>query len=134
MHSNNVKSATKTVLLSGFLACPIMLSTVLAQSPAASTNSSPPTTARRRLARTPWHYQPYRFPRRASMYYGLVWGVDSLNVRAVESGEIIRFSYRVLDPRKAATLNDKQAEPVLIDAQAGVKLVVPSLEKVGKLR
>jgi hypothetical protein len=70
----------------------------------------------------------------AEMYYGLIWGVDSLKVKYAESGEIIRFSYRVLDTGKAKTLNDKKNEPSLIDPKAGVKLVVPSMEKVGKLR
>ena len=63
-----------------------------------------------------------------------MWGVDSLSVKSTESGEIIRFSYRVLDPGKAKPLNDKKSEPSLVDPKAGVKLVVPSLEKVGKLR
>ena len=72
--------------------------------------------------------------RQAGMYYEGVWGIDSLKVRYTESGEMIRFSYRVLDPDKAALLNDKKAEPSLIDLQAGVKLVVPQMEKVGKLR
>jgi len=47
---------------------------------------------------------------------------------------MIRFSYRVLDPEKAKVLNDKRHEPSLIDPGAGVKLVIPELEKVGKLR
>lgn len=47
---------------------------------------------------------------------------------------MIRFTYRVLDAEKAKALNDKKNEPSLIDPGAGVKLVVPSLEKVGKLR
>jgi len=47
---------------------------------------------------------------------------------------MIRFSYRVIDADKAKTLNDKKAEPSLIDPQAGVQLVVPSLEQVGQLR
>ncbi len=72
--------------------------------------------------------------RHAEMYYEGVWGVDSLRVKYTESGEMIRFSWRVLDPDKAALLNDKKAEPTLIDLQAGVKLVVPEMEKVGKLR
>ena len=79
-------------------------------------------------------YHPNRFSRRAELHYGLVWGVDSLAVKWVESGEIIRFSYRVLDADKAKALNDKKAEPSLIDPQAGVSLVVPSLEQVGQLR
>jgi len=63
-----------------------------------------------------------------------MWGVDSLRVKLAESGELVRFDYRVLDPEKAAALNDKKAEPELYDAEAGVKLVVPQMEKVGKLR
>ena len=71
---------------------------------------------------------------REQMYYQGQWGVDSLTVKYTESGELIRFSYRVVDPEKAAALNDKHAEPSLIDPQAGVKLVVPQMEKVGQLR
>jgi hypothetical protein len=64
----------------------------------------------------------------------MVWGVDSLVVKWGESGEVIRFSYRVLDADKAKVLNDKKFEPSRIDPQAGVKLVVPSMENVGQLR
>jgi hypothetical protein len=59
--------------------------------------------------------------------------VDLLKVKYTESGEVIRFTYRVLDPGKAQPLNEKRNEPSLIDPKAGVKLVVPSMEKVGKL-
>ena len=72
--------------------------------------------------------------RRAEIYYEGVWGVGELRVKVAESGQMIRFNYRVLDPAKAAALNDKKAEPELDDAQAGVKLSVPQMEKVGKLR
>jgi len=75
-----------------------------------------------------------RLSRRAEMYYEGVWGVGELRVKVAEAGQLIRFNYRVLDPLKAAALNDKKAEPVLFDAQAGVKLAVPQMEKVGKLR
>ena len=50
------------------------------------------------------------------------------------AGEIVRFSYRIVDANKAKALNDKRAEPVLIDPEAVVKPVVPSLENVGQLR
>jgi len=73
-------------------------------------------------------------PMQAQRYYEGVWGIDSLTVKYTESGELIRFSYRVLDAGKAAALNDKQSEPSLIDPQAGVKLVVPQMEKIGQLR
>src|SRR3984893_18460222 len=79
-------------------------------------------------------YHPDRCPGRAGTYYRVVWGVDSLGLKWGESGEIIRFTYRVLDADRAGVLNDKRFEPALIDPQAGVKLVVPSLENVGQLR
>ena len=68
------------------------------------------------------------------MYYEGVWGVGDLRVKAAESGQLIRFDYRVLDPQKAAALNNKKVEPQLFDPQAGVKLVVPQMDKIGKLR
>ncbi len=79
-------------------------------------------------------YHPEPFPRRAELRYGLVWGVDSLDVRWVESGEIVRFSYRVLDASRARALNDVRSTPALVDARAGVSLVVPAMENVGQLR
>jgi hypothetical protein len=75
-----------------------------------------------------------RLSRRADMYYQGVWGVGELRVKVAESGEMIRFDYRVLDPVKAAALNDKKAKPELDDGQAGVKLAVPQMEKIGELR
>jgi hypothetical protein len=68
------------------------------------------------------------------MYYSAVWGVDSLSVKLAESGEIIRFAYRVLTPDRAKALNNKKTDPLLIDPQAGVQLVVPTMDKVGQLR
>ena len=68
------------------------------------------------------------------MYYEGAWGVGEFHVKTAESGELIRFDYRVLEPGKAAALNNKKLEPELYDAQAGVKLSVPEMEKVGKLR
>jgi hypothetical protein len=82
----------------------------------------------------PTRYQPDRFAGRAGKFYELTWGVDSLSTKLVESGELVRFSYRVIDPAKARMLNDKQSEASLIDPEAGVRLVVPTMEKVGQLR
>jgi hypothetical protein len=79
-------------------------------------------------------YRPNKFSKRARLHYGLVWGVDSLQVKTVESGEMIRLTYRVVDANKAKMLNDSKVEPVLIDPQARVKLVIPTMEKIGKLR
>jgi hypothetical protein len=85
-------------------------------------------------AHPPSRYRPDRFAGRAGEYYRMIWGVDSLAVKWTESGEMIRFTYRALDPNKAKALNDKKSEPSLIDARAGVSLVVPSMEQVGQLR
>jgi hypothetical protein len=79
-------------------------------------------------------YRPNRFGGRAGTYYKLVWGIDGLSVKSAEQGEMIRFSYQVLDPAKAKMLNEKKLEPSLIDEQTHVKLEVPQMDKVGKLR
>ena len=121
MLGSNLVLGAKAMLLAGILAGGIFVSPAPAQSPTP-------------VAKTAGRYQPNRFAGRAGEYYRLVWGVESLSVKSAESGEVIRFNYRVLDANKAKTLNDKKAEPFLIDPRAGVKLVVPSLEKVGQLR
>jgi len=132
---------TKAETLTAIFAVSLFFSTGFAQ-------SAPPLSATPAQAVAPAHpsapaarpvpawqsSQGNRLSRRAEMYYEGVWGVGELRVKTAESGELIRFNYRVLDPEKAAALNDKKAEPELFDAQAGVKLVVPQMEKVGKLR
>lgn len=82
----------------------------------------------------PTRYLPSRISKHAAEYYGVVWGVDSLRVKAVESGELIRFTYRILDTDKAKILNDKKTDAYLIAPAAHIRLSVPSLEKVGSLR
>jgi hypothetical protein len=96
--------------------------------PAAGKAGNPPAPG------SPNRYRPDRFAGRAGRHYKLVWGVDSLGVKWTESGQLIRFSWRVLDPDLAQVLHDKRTEPALIDPQAGVSLVVPTMEKVGQLR
>jgi hypothetical protein len=140
IYHNNCRRLSLTLLMAA-LAGGSFTSTVCAQSfPAAQSGNAVTGTQagspanKPAKAAAPAHYQPNHFPKRANMFYGGVWGVDSLHVKAVESGELIRFSWRVTDPEKAAALNDKKASPILYDSRAGVQLVVPSLEKVGQLR
>jgi hypothetical protein len=102
--------------------------------PAARAAQGATTSAPAKRSAKASRYRPDRFAGRAGTYYRVVWGVDSLAVKWGESGEVIRFTYRVLDADKAKVLNDKKLEPSLIDSQAGVKLVVPSMENVGQLR
>jgi hypothetical protein len=117
-------------LLAIFLACGIFASSAEGQT---GTQGAPASATMAKKAGTPVHYVP-TLSRRAQMYYQGVWGIDDLRVKQAESGELIRFTWRVLDPVKAKPLNDKKIKPVLIDAQAGVQLVVPTMEKVGQLR
>lgn len=97
-------------------------------------NAEPTSVSKSAVNGTPFRNLPSRIPNRARAYYGLVWGVEALSVKVLESGEIVRFSYRVIDAEKAAPLNDKKVEPLLISPEKGVKLIIPTLEKVGQLR
>ena len=95
---------------------------------------SPVPAANPAAASTPYRNQPDRLAKRATAYYESVWGIQAPKVKAVESGVILEFSYQVVDPEKAKLLNDKKVDPVLVSPEKGLKLVVPSMEKVGELR
>lgn len=123
MNKNRVRAVTK-MLLAGVFVGSIFISQTGAQSQAPAGQRAAPSR----------YLQPNYLPERARMYYQSAWGVDSFRIKWAESGEIVRFSYRVVDPDKAAVLNDKKAEPTLIDPQAGVSLVVPEVSNVGKMR
>lgn len=120
-------------LLASLLASSLSFSTALGQT-AQSKQQAPASSAKPVAVQAPFENQPVRLGKHATVYYQTIWGVDSLTVKWAESGELIRFSYRVVDPEKAKGLNDKKAEPALIDPQARVKLVVPQMEKIGALR
>ena len=126
MLNHTAKQVINTRLLAMVFASGLLVSSAGAQSNAPA--------AKPVNAGVPSHYAANRLPRRAQMYYEGVWGVDELRVKQAESGELIRFTWRVLDPTKATPLNDKKIKPVLIDPEARVQLVVPTMEKVGQLR
>ncbi len=131
----------KTVLASAFITVTLASALAAAQSdpasaPAKDQPSTPPPSA---TPATPAPKSTSRFrattiPPKARNHYQMIWGVDTFNVKSVESGEMIRFSYRVLDAEKAAQLNDKHNQPALISPRANVSLSIPTLEKVGQLR
>jgi hypothetical protein len=70
----------------------------------------------------------------AELDYTLKWGVDSMQAHQTNAGNLIRFSYRVVDTNKAKTLIDKAAAPLMISPRASVALQVPVMDKVGALR
>ena len=120
---------THRILVAIFLASSVAFSGAQSAPPQQSQNPSKPAPA------PAWQgSQLNHLSHRAEMYYETVWGIGELHIKATESGELIRFNYRVVDPEKAVALNDKKVEPELIDSEAGVKLTVPQMEKVGQLR
>jgi hypothetical protein len=120
-------SRCKAVMLAAFLVSSAVAFQLQGQ-PAPNAPAKPARTG------SPSRYRPNPFPKRAQTYYGIVWGLDTLSVKAVESGALIRFTYRVLDPEKAKILNDKKVEAFLESPAENVRLSIPSLEKVGQLR
>jgi len=62
------------------------------------------------------------------------WGVEIVGVRPVSSGYMLRFTYRVIDPSKAAPLFDERTKPYLYDAATGARMAVPAMENIGELR
>jgi hypothetical protein len=127
---NQQRSGAK-LLLAGFLASSIVISAAGAQSDKvkSSTAADKPATAS-----TLYRNQPDHIAKREAAYYEVIWGIADPSVKAVESGVIIRFSYRVVDPVKARLFNDKKLNPLLVSPEKGVQLVVPTMEKVGQLR
>ena len=122
------RSRAKLLLLAALVAAPAALARA-APPPAATKQGAAP--AQPAAATNPYRS---RVGGGAGRYYKLVWGIESLSVKLAESGELVRFSWRVLDPDRAKVLNDKKLEPALIDPQAGVRLSVPAMEKIGHLR
>ena len=114
-----------------------LLSTLVAQSNSAApvlpgqaqTFSSAPT-----IQKPASPYLPIGLTSSARSFYQMNLGIDPVEVKQVSSGLMIRFSYRVVDEEKAKLLTDKKLDPYLLDERAHVRLVIPTLEKVGQLR
>jgi hypothetical protein len=73
-------------------------------------------------------------PDSARKLYALTWGVDKLSAQLAQSGQLVRFNYRVTDAELAKTLHDRASDPYLLDERAHVVLEVPVMSKVGPLR
>jgi hypothetical protein len=136
---DNKASCTKFMLLAGLVAGSIFVCSALtkaaqgndksvaAQPTAAASTASPAPKA------TP-PASPVARSQRGAEFIRKRWGIDNIIVRATASGELIRFSYRVVDAEKAALINDKSKSPYLIEEKMGIALQIPQLEKVGQLR
>jgi hypothetical protein len=93
----------------------------------APTKSAPPVRKH-----SPYH--GVNITDKAKTYYQAQWGVDHLRVLRTASGNLIRFSYRVIDPVRATPLGDKKATPYLVALRSSAVLQIPVMDKVGALR
>lgn len=130
---SGIRTAIIVIMITSLLHSPIRAQQPAPQQPSSTRAAGGPTNTHASAANSR-SLRPVSLNPHARDFYQLNWGVDLLSVKAVESGQMIRFSYRVLDTSKAASLNDKKADPKLIDQQARVSLIIPSMENVGQLR
>jgi hypothetical protein len=79
-------------------------------------------------------YHAASVPGSASQTYAAQWGIDTLRVEYTSSGNLLRFTYRVVDPKLAAPLADKKFTPSLYCPKHRAVLSVPVMEKIGPLR
>ena len=79
-------------------------------------------------------YLPAKATARAMQYYAAYGGVDDLSVKLTASGNLIRFSYRVINAAAAKALADKAATPYLYGPRSHALLQVPAMDMIGQLR
>jgi hypothetical protein len=97
------------------------------QAPELTTTSAPGVDPSASTSASEWHA-------REGSFFKRTWGVDVIGVHPVASGFMLRFSYRVLDPKKAKILNDKKQDAYLVEESTGSRLTVPTMDYAGLLR
>jgi hypothetical protein len=116
----------------GVLIAALLVAAGAAAAPPAPQTGAPLKAATPRPTTSPFRQQ--RQSTKAQNYYVSRWGVDEMKVRSTNAGNLIRFTYRVVNPELASALNDKRNTPAMISERAQVVLQVPVMEKVGALR
>jgi hypothetical protein len=79
-------------------------------------------------------YLPAKVTGRAMEYYAAYGGVDDLHVQLTASGNLVRFSYRVVNAATAKALVDRNITPYLFAPRSHALLQVPVMEQIGALR
>ena len=79
-------------------------------------------------------YVPTKATARALEYYAASGGVAQPRVQLTASGNLVRFSYRVVDAAAAKALVDRNAMPYLFAPRSHALLRVPEMEQIGPLR
>ncbi len=122
------------VLAGGMMGASALPATGHTETTSKVSHASSATKAPTASAKKPSRHPAGGLPDSARKSYELAWGVDQLSARLAESGQLVRFDYRITDVAKAAALNDKAASPYLLDEKVHAVLKVPTMEKVGPLR
>lgn len=86
----------------------------------------------RELKKSP--YSRMKLSEKAQQVYPAEWGVNRLKVSYTNAGNLIRFSYRVVEPKRAKALGDHAVTPYLFAPRSNAMLQVPNMEKIGMLR
>lgn len=114
------------VALGGAAVAAPQANTPAAVSPAATaTPVTPPTHA---------IYHATRTTDGARNYYAGVYGITNLRVQMTSSDNLVKFTWKVIDPKKAAPVGDRGEKPEMVALRSNAVLQVPTMEKVGPLR
>ncbi len=131
---NTSRETVTLAIMATLLACSLWSGAAVAQAtqgqPASSVTQGTAHTSPKKAS----PYQPVKIPKHAKTFYEAYGGVDNLTVRRTASGNLIRFSYRVVDPARAKALGEKNAAPYLIGQKSHALLQIPVMDKIGQLR
>jgi len=135
-------SGIRTRLLAGMLAGGLVVwparaeSEKSAQPPLATTAPNAAATKGTTTSQTRKSspYKPVKVTYRAKSRYLAAWGIDKLRVSRTASGNLIRFSFRIVEPTQATLLLDRKATPYLVGQKSRAMLSIPVMEKIGPLR
>jgi hypothetical protein len=103
-----------------------------AQSQSQSQSQTPAPASAAAQKTSPYHGM--KLSEKARAYYPAAWGVDHLRATYTSSGNLIRFSYRVVEPKLAKALGDHESTPYLYAPRSHAMLSIPTMEKIGQLR
>jgi hypothetical protein len=118
--------------LAGFLAGGLLVSAIFF-GPAQEARALEVTASANLPAVAAVSSEPARHPRE-NTFIKRQWGVEPIYVRQTAAGYMLEFRYKVLDAEKAKPLFERRTKPLLIHAESGAKLIVPTPAKTGALR
>lgn len=112
----------------------LVLGCVLSQTCLAQTQTQAPAAPAANGVNKTSPYHGMKQSEKARAYYPAAWGVDHLRASYTSSGNLIRFSYRVVEPKLAKALGDHESTPYLYAPRSHAMLQIPTMEKIGQLR